>query len=574
MKVEEGPMNTRATAGAEASVGLIQGIVKITRQEHTRLVWEAKYWQAQHRRAANRVELLRLELQQVKAQAREREAALRDSLAQAEAQIRDLKKRLFGRESERHAGAAKKGGVLASPPGQKRSRGQQPGAPGHGRHRQPDLPSREEVIDLASARCPRCGQPFEPFGGEDSEVLEIDVRAYRRVIHRRRYLPRCHCGCQPGIVTAPVFPRLMIRGKYGVSVWAMVLLDKYLHGRPSHRLLQDLADLGLSMAAGTLVGGLRQLAPLFAPLDAAWRTQLLSEPHWHADETRWRVFAECEGKVGHRWVLWVFHSPSVAHYVLDPTRSARVIEGELGGATVGTISCDRHSSYKKFAREHSGIVLAFCWAHQWRDFLAVANAHPDLAAWAMAWVDEIAKLYGLWRQRGEALAHGADASPEQQALQEAVAQMAQRRETQRANPKLAGPAAAVLTSMQAHWPGLTVFVDHPAVPMDNNTAERNLRLPVVGRKNYYGSGAEWSGHLAAVMFGLLKTVELWGLNPRTWLTAYLQACAENGGKPPANLDAFVPWAWMSNDWRPCARGLTRNPWPAHRSSIPHETLLG
>ena len=77
--------------------------------------------------------------------------------------------------------------------------------------------------------------------------------------------------------------------------------------------------------------------------------------------------------------------------------------------------------------------------------------------------------------------------------------------------------------------------------MDNNTAERILRNPVVGRKNYYGSGSVWSAHLAARMFSVLQTVLLWGLNPHHWLTAFLQACAENGGKSPTDLSVFLPW---------------------------------
>ena len=72
----------------------------------------------------------------------------------------------------------------------------------------------------------------------------------------------------------------------------------------------------------------------------------------------------------------------------------------------------------------------------------------------------------------------------------------------------------VLESLGDHWTGLTVFVEHPEVPMDNNTAERSERGPVVGRKNYYGSGAVWSGRLAAMLFSLFQTLCLWGLNPR------------------------------------------------------------
>jgi transposase len=48
--------------------------------------------------------------------------------------------------------------------------------------------------------------------------------------------------------------------------------------------------------------------------------------------------------------------------------------------------------------------------------------------------------------------------------------------------------------------------------------------------------------LAATTYSLLMTVKLWGLNARTWLSQYLQACADNGNRASADLDAFIPWA--------------------------------
>jgi Transposase IS66 family len=95
--------------------------------------------------------------------------------------------------------------------------------------------------------------------------------------------------------------------------------------------------------------------------------------------------------------------------------------------------------------------------------------------------------------------------------------------------------------MGNHWTGLTVFVEHPEVPMDNNTAERAERGPVVGRKNYYGSGSLWSGQLAAMLFSLFQTLALWHINPRVWLTEYLQGCAQAGGQAPRDVAAFLPW---------------------------------
>jgi Transposase IS66 family len=108
-------------------------------------------------------------------------------------------------------------------------------------------------------------------------------------------------------------------------------------------------------------------------------------------------------------------------------------------------------------------------------------------------------------------------------------------------PDLHRARQEVLESLGNHGMGLTVFVEHPEVPMDNNTAERSERGPVVCRKNSYGSGSVWSGRLAAMMFSLFQTLCLWDLNPRLWLTAYLEACAEAGGRAVVDLDRFLPW---------------------------------
>jgi transposase len=126
-------------------------------------------------------------------------------------------------------------------------------------------------------------------------------------------------------------------------------------------------------------------------------------------------------------------------------------------------------------------------------------------------------------------------------LREHLAHLAERRDAELQRPDLHSACSKVLTSLRNHWSGLTVFLDHPEVPLDNNAAERAVRGPVVARKNYYGSGALWSGRLAAMMFSLLQTLALWNLCPLRWLTAYLTACAEAGSKPPEKATAFLPW---------------------------------
>jgi len=266
------------------------------------------------------------------------------------------------------------------------------------------------------------------------------------------------------------------------------------------------------------------------------------QPLWHGDETRWLVFATVEGKVGFRWYLWVVHAAAVVVFVLAQGRAHEVPEEYLGPDTTGIMVVDRYKAYQAMAQVKKGlIVLAFCWAHVRRDFVTVARTWPDQAGWALTWVERIGAVYRLndarlaVREDAEAFAV-ADVP-----LREAVTALGAQGEAELAEPALHPARRKVLESLGNHWTGLTVFVEHPEVPMDNNTAERAQRGPVLGRKNYYGSGAVWAGQLAAMLFSLFQTLCLWELNPRAWLTAYLTACAEAGGQAPADLERFLPW---------------------------------
>jgi transposase len=546
---------TAITAGVEAAPQPAIEFVTITREEYMALKWGANYWSVQHRKAVDRFKWRELRYQRIlrelKASGAKSNSALQSELELAKGQVRDLQSRVFASKSERRKHCESRNHTTSC----RRPRGQQHGSTGHGRTMQTQLPARHEDVRLDKTQCPKCGLAFNSLvDTEDSQVLEIEVKAYRRVIHRHRYSASCRCGCVDGIVCAPAPARLIERGKFGVSVWTSVLLDKFLYGRPSQRLLQDLADHGLNMSAGTLAGGLQSIAPLFKPLDKALQLKLRSEPYWHADETRWAVFVDVQGKVGQRWYLWVFHSSSVIHYVIDQTRAADVIVAELAGVGQGVISCDRYSGYKRFARLNPGVVLAFCWAHVRRDFLVLANSYPQSAQWALQWVDMIGQLYHLNGLRLNTSMDSPERAITQQTLVQALQQMATRCAFEVANHELFPPAAKVLESMTLHWSGLTVFVNSPWVDMDNNTAERDIRGPVVGRKNFYGSGSEGSAELAATMYGTLATMKLWGLNARTWLAQYLQACADNGNHPPDDINAFLPWQMSAKrlaDMRAC-----------------------
>jgi transposase len=476
---------------------------------------------------------------------KEREQLLQQENAKLKAEIRSLEQRLYGKKSETQASK----GTAASPPEnpgdvQRKKRGQQPGKPGPVHRSHPDLPVEHENVELPENQrvCKRCGQPFAVMDKtDDGDILEIDVRAYRRRYHRKRYRPTCHCGVHPNVVSPPPPAKVIPKGHLGISIWVTILLQKYVCFQPLYRLLRDLRSHGLDLSAATVTSGLQKLLPLLAPLYRALAERNRAANHWHGDETRWPIFERLPGKANYYWTLWVFCSQQTIVFVLDPTRCHEVPEDYFGTAT-GIMNVDRAASYKAMAQVKQGrIVLAFCWAHVRRDFLEVLTGWEVLQSWALDWVDTVAELYRRNDARLAVRDQPTEFAAADQHLREHIKAIEHKRDTQLQQPDLHRDCRTALKSLTKHWQGLTVFVDRPEVPMDNNTAERAHRGPVVGRKNFYGSGAIWSGRLAAILFSLFQTLTLWDLCPRRWLTAYLTACAEAGGHPPPDWQKYLPW---------------------------------
>ena len=132
--------------------------------------------------------------------------------------------------------------------------------------------------------------------------------------------------------------------------------------------------------------------------------------------------------------------------------------------------CDRYSAYKSLAKDCDDLVLAYCWAHVRRDFLKAARSWPELESWMFTWVDDIRELYRLNRARLEQwdkqlqLDQQSPAFTERhEALKTKLCEMKERfkRHLQQSNLHLA--QRKVLSSLQNHWDGLTVFVNRPEV---------------------------------------------------------------------------------------------------------------
>ena len=260
-------------------------LLRRLRMQAVLLRQQAHYWRAQHQRAL------------------QREVEFKDQVHLLEGEIRELKRRLFGRKSETSAATQPKTNPHSPPANTKpRQRGQQPGSNGHGRRHHEHLNTIDESCTLPVAQqcCSCCNKPFEEIPGTtDGDILEIEVKAHRRRYQRQRYRRTCTCPKQPAVVTAPPPDKLIPKSNLGISIWTMILQHKFEFYQPLHRVLAELRSHDLHLAAGTITGGLKKIKPLFEPLYQSLAEHNREAEHWHADETRWRVFVKRDDKAGY-----------------------------------------------------------------------------------------------------------------------------------------------------------------------------------------------------------------------------------------------------------------------------------
>ena len=495
---------------------------------------------------------------------RERAQRAEAGLAQANQRIEELSEQvavlsrmLFGRSSEKARSTPGPDDAAARPDGREANhrpvrRGQRWGSTGHGRRDYSHLETREEIHDLPAEQrsCPACGIPLEPLDAQTSEQIDWQVRI-TRIVHRRlRYRRRCDCP-GPRTVIAPLPAKPIAKGRFTPEFLARLLYEKYVLGLPLHRIARALAADGLDVAHGTVCGALKATAGLLVAWEEAIVAHSAQAVYVHADETSWRVFEHIEDKEGHRWWLWVFLTVDTAVFRMDPTRSTAVLERHFGIDRQApspladrhvVLSTDFYTAYQALGRVE-GVDPLWCWAHIRRYFIRAGDAHVQLRFWRDQWVERIAELYLAHRDLASVEVGTAEHAHARQAFDQALAVIDTARREQNALYSLHPAARKVLATLDREWEGLVRHRDFPDIDLDNNSAERALRTPVVGRKNYYGSQAEWAAHLAARVWTITATAERNHREPLACLTDYLQACATAGGKAPEGqaLQRFLPW---------------------------------
>ena len=402
----------------------------------------------------------------------------------------------------------------------------------------PEHLPRDTVRHKPAPMCDCCGEALSQIAEDSSEQLEYVPASFRVINHVR---PKYRCRCEDKIHQAPAPSRPIPRGYAGPGLLAHVAIAKFTDHLPLYRQSAIYSREGVEISRSTLADWIGQVCRLLRPLNNALQHYVMQAGKIHTDDTPVPVLQPGR-KSTKQGRLWGYlrddrpagdDQPPAVWFGYSPDRKAKWPAEHLRGYE-GIVQADGYAGYDAIF-EANGLIGAGCWAHVRRKFFEVDKAQPD--SFAREVLESIASLYGIEKTiKGQSpetrrRVRQARAGPQ---LTELKARLQKVRS--RISKKL--PLAKAIHYALARWESLERYIHDGTIEIDNNAIERQIRPIAIGRKNYLFAGSDAGGERAALMYGLLNTAKLNGLNPHTYLTHVLSVIADH---PVSRVDELLPW---------------------------------
>lgn len=389
--------------------------------------------------------------------------------------------------------------------------------------------------------CDACGKIMTDSGmTEDSEQLTVtpkkyEILKYMRAIYR--------CSCQSCMKTADPVPRIVEGSTYSDEMILDVALSKYCDLIPIERYVQMAARSGLpNLPANTLYDLTHKFSFFVQDVYRLIKDEVLSSRLIHADETPHKML---EGSDKKNWYLWGFSTPTSAYFECRDTRSGDVASDILLKSQCEVLMSDVYGGYDKairvsnIQRKAAGLNIirsAHCNAHARRNFFKLRYKYPE----SCFYLDHYHAIYQL---ESEARGRPPDEVKELRSKMRAYFEAMKTQAELELNPDVyfkGSKYRLALNYFVENYEGLTLCLDDVEVPLDNNLQERLLRSHVVGRKTWYGTHSEQGAETSAILFSIVETCKLNGVNPREYFPDLIHTILWRE-------KAFTPKQWK--DWK-------------------------
>jgi len=416
---------------------------------------------------------------------------------------------------------------------------------------------RERVIVPGPSACLCCGGGRLAKLGEDvTETLEVIPRSWKVIQHVREKFTCRDC---EKISQAPAPFHVIARGWAGPSLLAMIAFEKFGQHQPLNRQAERYALEGVPLSLSTLADQVGAICTVMQPIFQLLEAHVFAAERLHGDDTPVPVLAKGKTDTGRIWVYARDDKPfggqaapaAVFYYSRD--RAGEHPQQHLR-SYAGILQADAYAGYLKlFAPERSPgpITEAACWAHSRRKFFALADIASNaqrkakrqtpavISPIALEAVLRIDALFDIERAINGA---SADARRAVRQAQSAPLLAALQTWMGEQRPKLSRGTdlAKAMDYMLKRWPQFSGFLEDGRICLTNNAAERALRGIALGRRSWLFCGSDRGGQRAAIMYSLIISCKMNGVDPQAWLADVLARIAEH----PANrLAELLPWSW-------------------------------
>ncbi|MCX5654076.1 MAG: IS66 family transposase [Planctomycetota bacterium] len=394
------------------------------------------------------------------------------------------------------------------PERQARRGGARAGHVGHGRASvPPEEADRMADVPVTATTCPHCGETLLDHGKRRRTVFDLPPVRRVRIVYRlaRKRCPRC------GRTVQARPPGVPPKGLFGNGLLVHVATQHYLYGVPLGTLTRQ-----LGVGIGSLMKALHQLAGLLAAVIPRLVRGYREAPVKHADETGWRN----DGQNGYGWF---FGTPDLSLFRFRRSRAAAVAREVLGKKRLrGVLVVDRYSAYNK-----TPCRIQYCYAHLLRDVQDLEKKFPQEPE-VQRFVATLAPLLAQAMRLRTEVRHRGRFRREASRLRrriETVAKAPARHPAIQARQDLFRQKADRLY----HWTG------DPAIPAENNRAERALRPLVIARKVSFGSQSEAGARTREILMTVLQTLALRTADPPSALKSCLDHLALHPHARPFHL---------------------------------------
>jgi transposase len=376
--------------------------------------------------------------------------------------------------------------------------------------------------------------------GEDvSEMLEYVPASFFVVRHVR---PKLSCTKCDHIVQAAAPTRPIERGVAGPGLLAHVLVSKYADHLPLYRQSEIYARYGVELERSTLADWVGGTSELLDPLVETLRRYVMAAGKVHADDTPVPVLAPGNGKTktGRLWTYVRDDRPAgdtaapAVWFAYSPDRKGEHPEQHLRQFR-GALQADAYAGFNQLYKEDGRIQEVACWAHVRRKFYDLQEAHASPIAREA--LERIAALYAIEKEiRGRP----PDERQQVRMLRSRPLLQSLRDWFEVSLTKLSrkSDTTAAIRYALGLWLALTRYCDDGRLEIDNNAAERALRVVALGRKNYLFAGSDTGGERAASIYSLIGSAKLNGLDPEKYLREVLTRIADH---PVNRIADLLPW---------------------------------